>query len=99
LPGTATFLQLRFAADNPLRGYDPITFAVQDLDALTQWADALDTIGVTHSPISQAVIGHALDFSDPDGTKIRLYTQPTARTIADVVAVIGANAVGSAHPA
>jgi catechol 2,3-dioxygenase-like lactoylglutathione lyase family enzyme len=99
LPGTPTFLQLRLAADNPLRGFDPITFAVQDLDALTQWADALDTLGVTHSPISRAVIGHALDFTDPDGTKIRLYTEPDARMIADVVAVTGARAIGQGLPA
>ncbi len=41
-PGTSTFLQLRLAADNPVGGFDPITFAVLDSAALADWAKSLD---------------------------------------------------------
>lgn len=89
LPGTSTFLQLRLATDNPVRGFDPITFAVQDSSALADWAKSLDGLGVTRSEIATAVIGDALDFTDPDGTRLRLYTQPDADTLAAVLAVTG----------
>ena len=87
LPGTSTFLQLRLTADNPVRGFDPITFAVQDPSALAAWASTLDRHGVAHSGIARAVIGEALDFTDPDGTKLRLYTQPDSDTLAAIRAV------------
>lgn len=89
LPGTSTFLQLRLAADNPVRGFDPITFAVRDSSALAAWASSLDGLGVTRSEITPAVIGEALDFTDPDGTKLRLYTEPDADTLTAVLAVTG----------
>lgn len=76
LPGVSTLVQLRVSPDNPLRGYDPVTFAVHDLDSLRQWAAALSDHGVPHTPITAALIGDSIDFTDPDGTKIRLYTQP-----------------------
>jgi hypothetical protein len=36
----------------------------------------LDTCGVRHSGIKTARIGEAVDFSSPDGAKLRLYTVP-----------------------
>jgi catechol 2,3-dioxygenase-like lactoylglutathione lyase family enzyme len=78
VPGLDVPLQLRLApeAAAAVGGYDPLTLAVADRAALERWADHLDAVGAAHGPVAKARLGHALSFHDPDGTLLRLYTEP-----------------------
>jgi catechol 2,3-dioxygenase-like lactoylglutathione lyase family enzyme len=78
VPGLNVPLQLRLApkAAAAAGEYDPVTLAARDRAALDQWAAHLDATGVAHGPVTEARLGHALGFHDPDGTLLRLYTQP-----------------------
>lgn len=54
--------------------FDPLTLRVADRVALTAWIAHLDTIGATHSPVITAVQAWLVVVEDPDGNRIRLYT-------------------------
>lgn len=56
------------------RGFDPVSFAVRDRDALEKWVARLDEAEVDHSPVIEASIGWLLVFDDPDGLTLHLYT-------------------------
>ncbi|QXE33258.1 VOC family protein [Streptomyces sp. GMY02] len=78
LPGLGVPVQLRLApeAAGTATAYDPVTLAVADRAALENWVEHLDACDVPHGPVAEARIGHALSFHDPDGTLLRLYTEP-----------------------
>ncbi|MDQ7903678.1 VOC family protein [Phytohabitans sp. ZYX-F-186] len=61
-------------AANGCRGFDPVSFAVNDQADIQAWATHLDTLGVHHSPLIEASIGWLLIFDDPDGLTLHLYT-------------------------
>ncbi|MFB7085664.1 VOC family protein [Streptomyces sp. NPDC056296] len=78
LPGVAIPVQLRLApeAAGTAAAYDPLTLSVTDRAELDRWAAHLDTCQVPHGSVVEARMGHALSFHDPDGTMLRLYTEP-----------------------
>ncbi|MFJ6393986.1 VOC family protein [Streptomyces sp. NPDC091972] len=78
LPGLTIPIQLRLApeAAGTATEFDPVTFAVADSTQLDHWETHLRACNVSHSPVVKARIGHALSFHDPDGTMLRLYTEP-----------------------
>jgi catechol 2,3-dioxygenase-like lactoylglutathione lyase family enzyme len=55
-------------------GFDPVSFAVDDLADVQAWAAHLDTLGVAHSPVIQATVGWLLVFDDPDGISLHVYS-------------------------
>ncbi|NEA38734.1 VOC family protein [Streptomyces sp. SID11385] len=99
LPGLDTPLQLRLAPEAVATagGYDPLTLGVGDRAELDTWAAQLDSAGVAHGPVTEARLGHALSFHDPDGTLLRLYTAP-AGGLASAVQNIARNAVENDLP-
>lgn len=56
------------------KGFDPISFAVDDRDDLVAWSEHLDAEDVPHSRIIEASYGWLLVFNDPDGLELHLYT-------------------------
>lgn len=78
LPGLDVPIELRWApnAAAATAGYDPITFAADDLEHLNQWIDHLDALRIDHSPIMPAQGGDLLVFRSPDGLHLRLLTEP-----------------------
>lgn len=57
-----------------ISGYDPVSFGIADRAAADAWVAWLDELGVDHSPVIEASIGWIVNFYDPDGTNIRLYS-------------------------
>ncbi|MFD6697918.1 MULTISPECIES: heme-binding protein [unclassified Microbacterium] len=76
VPGLASTVKLHLAQgdDSSVRGYDPLTFAVEDDSSLECWIAHLERVGVDHEPISRGRIGRVVRLSDPDGTPLRLYS-------------------------
>ncbi|GAA1912860.1 hypothetical protein GCM10009837_41900 [Streptomyces durmitorensis] len=76
VPGLGTRLELRLdpATATALRGYDFLTLAVDDRAALDEWIAHLDTLDIPHSPPVVALVGWLLVVPDPDGQRLRLYT-------------------------
>ncbi|MFD0021680.1 VOC family protein [Streptomyces sp. NPDC058382] len=76
VPGPGVPVQLRLAPDATATagGYAALTLAVRDRSVLDQWAAHLDTAGITHGRVTEA--RDALGFHDPDGTLLRLRTEP-----------------------
>jgi catechol 2,3-dioxygenase-like lactoylglutathione lyase family enzyme len=72
-----TLVALRESVDAAagLRGFNPVLWGVPDRDALAEWGDHLDTVGITHSPIIDATIGWLMVLHDPDGLEHHLYTR------------------------
>ena len=58
-------------------GFDPVCFGIADQAAAQAWATRLDELGVDHSPVMKASIGWVVNFHDPDGIVIRLYSFET----------------------
>ncbi|MER7146427.1 VOC family protein [Streptomyces xanthochromogenes] len=75
-PGLGTRLELRRdpTTATALQGYDFLTLAVDDRAALDDWITHLDTLGILHSPPVVALVGWLLVIPDPDGLRLRLYT-------------------------
>jgi catechol 2,3-dioxygenase-like lactoylglutathione lyase family enzyme len=75
-PGLGTRIELRLdpATAAALAGYDFLTLAVEDRSALDGWTAHLDSLGVPHSPPIVAMSGWLLVVPDPDGLRLRLYT-------------------------
>ena len=55
------------------KGFDAVTFAVDDLEAVERWAEHFETVGVTHSPVLTALLSWIVVAEDPDGNRFRLY--------------------------
>ncbi len=77
IPGSQVSLALREAPEEALglEGFDPVAFLVEDRAALVAWGHRLDTLGIQHSPITDGTVGWIIEFKDPDGLNIRLYTR------------------------
>jgi catechol 2,3-dioxygenase-like lactoylglutathione lyase family enzyme len=73
-PPVAVALREHAKAANGVTGFDPVSFAIADRAAADAWVDHLDALGVQHSPVIDGTLGWALDFPDPDGTVLRLYS-------------------------
>ncbi len=59
-----------------LKGFDPVTFAVDTHATLLEWQGRLDRLGEPHGGIVTGHQGWALvGLHDPDGIEVRLYTQ------------------------
>ena len=79
VPGLGTLLELRL---NPARaethgGFNPLVMSVRDRAALDEWIAHLDTLAVAHSPVITAIQAWLVVVEDPDGHRLRLYTQET----------------------
>jgi catechol 2,3-dioxygenase-like lactoylglutathione lyase family enzyme len=59
------------------KGFDPVSFAVDDVADIEAWAGHLDELGIPHSPVIEASVGWLLGFTDPDGLELHLYTWAT----------------------
>ena len=62
------------AAAEGCRGFDPISWGVEDKADIERWAAHLDELGIDHSPVIEASAGWLLVFDDPDGLQIHLYS-------------------------
>lgn len=76
VPNLGAALELRLSAEHAAKqkGFDPITLTVDRLADLQKWMEHFDTEGVPHSPILTGYVGWLLVFEDPDGRRIRFYT-------------------------
>jgi catechol 2,3-dioxygenase-like lactoylglutathione lyase family enzyme len=77
MPGWGTLLDLRLSPDHA-RGsarLDPVTLTIADRAALAAWIAHLDALGVPHSGEITTVFAFMLVMEDPDGRRIRLYTE------------------------
>ncbi|WP_267427104.1 VOC family protein [Methylobacterium sp. GC_Met_2] len=79
VPGLGTHLELRLNPDQAERqsGFDPVTLAVRDRSALVDWTAHLDSEGIERSPVLISIQAWLVVFADPDGRRLRLYTQET----------------------
>ena len=78
LPGLAVPVKLQLApeAAAAVRGSDPVTLGVAVVADLDLWIEHLDACGIAHSPVTAARLGHSVSLTGPDGTLLRLYTEP-----------------------
>jgi catechol 2,3-dioxygenase-like lactoylglutathione lyase family enzyme len=76
VPNLGSPLELRLSAEHAAKqkGFDPITLTVEGRADLRKWVEHLETEQVPHSPILTAMVGWLVAFEDPDGRRIRLYT-------------------------
>ena len=77
MPGWGTKLDLRLSAGHAgsARRFDPVTLDIADRAALADWVVHLDALGVPHSGEIVTALAFMLVIEDPDGRRIRLYTQ------------------------
>jgi glyoxylase I family protein len=54
-------------------GLDHFAFGVADLAALKEWEHALDTRGITYTPITETPIGSVVVFRDPDNIQLEFW--------------------------
>ncbi len=57
-----------------LSGFDPVIFAVADNAAVDAWSRQLTELAIPHD-VFPGTLGMVVAFHDPDGLKIRLYSQ------------------------
>ena len=77
VPGLPMPVQLRLGpALSAGAEFGPVTFGVADEDALRRWVAHLDACSAPHSPVTAARTGLSVQFADPDGTPLRLVTDP-----------------------
>lgn len=76
VPGLGTLLELRLNPEHAARhrGFNPFVLSVRDRAALGEWAAHLDTMGIPHSPVITAIQAWLVVLEDPDGHRLRLYT-------------------------
>ena len=55
-------------------GFDPFAIMLRGRSDIEHWAERLDELGVSHSPIIDAPIGYIMTFDAPDGLQLRFYT-------------------------
>jgi catechol 2,3-dioxygenase-like lactoylglutathione lyase family enzyme len=79
VPDLGTLLELRLDVGRAAaqRGFDPVTLAVEDRASLAAWLKHLDAARVEHSPMLAAWMAWIVVFEDPDGRRLRLYTNET----------------------
>jgi len=77
VPGLGTLLELRLDAGRAAThaGFNPIVLSVKDRAALADWIGHLDALGLPHSPVITAIQAWLVVVDDPDGHRLRLYTQ------------------------
>jgi len=77
VPGLGTKLDLRLSEPHSgaARGFDPITLNIADRAALSDWIAHLDRLAVQHSGEIVTALAFMLVIEDPDGRRIRLYTE------------------------
>ena len=77
IPGLGTRLDLRLSEQHSgaARGFDPVTLNIADRAALAEWAAHLDALAVLHSGEIVTALAFMLVIEDPDGRRIRLYTE------------------------
>lgn len=59
--------------DERRTGLDHVSFACSGRGELQQWADRLDTLGVSHGGIKDASYGSGVSFRDPDGIALEFF--------------------------
>ena len=74
LGDTQVTLRVNAEAAHGCRGFDPVSFAVDDHAGIEAWAAHLDGLGIGHSPLIEATVGWLLVFDDPDGISLHLYS-------------------------
>ena len=76
VPGLGTQLELRLDEARARReaGFDPITLSVATRADLEQWQRHFAAVGVAHSGVLAAWVAWILVFEDPDGRRLRLYS-------------------------
>jgi predicted enzyme related to lactoylglutathione lyase len=57
-----------------LSGFDPVIFAVPDRAAVDAWVARLGALGVPHD-VQEGTLGWVVQFHDPDGLEIHLYSR------------------------
>jgi glyoxylase I family protein len=62
--------------DERRTGLDHVSFACTGRGELQQWADRLDTLGITHHGIKDASYGSGVSFRDPDGIALEFFAPP-----------------------
>jgi glyoxylase I family protein len=68
-PGSGSF-------DETSVGLDHVSFACSGRGELQQWADHLDSLGVSHDGIKDAGYGSGVSFRDPDGIALEFFAPP-----------------------
>jgi glyoxylase I family protein len=58
-------------------GLDHLSFGCADRDALEQWEQRLDELGIEHGGIVDAWYGSGLSFRDPDNIALELFAPPS----------------------
>ena len=64
-------------ADELRPGLDHVAFGCADRAALERWAERLDELNVSHSPIIDAPYGSGLSFRDPDNIPLEFFAPPS----------------------
>jgi catechol 2,3-dioxygenase-like lactoylglutathione lyase family enzyme len=64
-------------ADGLRPGLDHVAFNCSDRDALENWAERLDELGIPHGPIVDAPYGSGLSFRDPDNIPLEFFAPPS----------------------
>ncbi|HEY3751103.1 MAG TPA: VOC family protein [Pseudonocardiaceae bacterium] len=77
LGDTELTLRINRQAAEGCRGFDPVSFAVDDRPDVEAWAAHLDRLDIPHSPVIEASVGWLLVFDDPDGLQLHLYSWAT----------------------
>jgi catechol 2,3-dioxygenase-like lactoylglutathione lyase family enzyme len=72
--GLALSLRENRPAALGIAGFDPFAIMLRGRADIEHWVARLDDLGVSHSEIIEATIGHILTFNDPDGLQLRFYT-------------------------
>ena len=77
MPGLGTLLDLRLEPSHAAsaRTFDPVTLNIPHRAALREWVAHCDRLGVRHSGEIVTALAFMLVIEDPDGRRIRLYTQ------------------------
>ena len=77
VPDWGTQLDLRLSKPHAeaQRRFDPVTLTIPDRATLAAWVVHLDALGVPHSGEIVTALAFMLVIEDPDGRRIRLYTQ------------------------
>jgi glyoxylase I family protein len=62
--------------DERRTGLDHVSFACHGRGELQQWADRLDTLGISRGEIKDASYGSGISFRDPDGIALEFFAPP-----------------------
>jgi glyoxylase I family protein len=62
--------------DERRAGLDHVAFTCSGRGELQQWADRLDTLGISHGGVKDASYGSGVSFRDPDGIALEFFAPP-----------------------